>query len=294
MRVNKLSFCTSKLDLFFHDVLLGSATGFIYKYGQSIALVSNWHVFSGINPITHNVRHSTGYRPNRVEFNINIANRQEGSVFLRAERAPLVVDGESKWWQHNGYIDESGETKIVDIGVFILNEHIKDFDKIEDNILSVPAQVIVNLGETDETMTYEHGCPRVASDVFILGYPKGLTKQGVVPVWKRGTIASEPLFNLTGNIPAILVDAVTREGMSGSPVFYFGGDITTASGAAGPLPYPGQEPWLVGVYAGRDGVTGDEIDMALGRVWRKQLLDEIFYHQIPGGSSSAQEEKILL
>jgi hypothetical protein len=136
-------------------------------------------------------------------------------------------------------------------------------------------------------MFCEHAYPRVAADVFILGYPKGLTSQGVMPVWKRGTIASEPLINLMSNVPAMFVDAVTREGMSGSPVIHFGYEITDARGRPGPAyPYPGREPWLVGVYAGRDGVTGEEIEMALGRVWHKRLLDEIFSHQIPGHASS--------
>jgi len=33
------------------------------------------------------------------------------------------------------------------------------------------------------------------------------------------------------------------------------------------------EPWLAGVYAGRVGVTGQEIEMALGRVWHRRLRD---------------------
>ena len=282
MRVNKLSLCTSKLDLYFHDVSLGSATGFIYKYGQTVALVSNWHVFAGINPIT-GVGHRTGYHPNRVEFTLNVAGDERNSALIRAEKAQLSVDGgECKWWRHGGYIDESGKKRIVDIGVLVLNEQLPDFEEIRDNIISVAAQVIVNVDENDEPLNYEQGYPRVASDVVILGYPRGLTKQGVFPVWKRGTIASEPLWNLEGNIPAMLVDAVTREGMSGSPVFYFGSDITTASGEGGPLGSPAHEPWLIGVYAGRDGVTGDEIAMALGRVWHKRLLDEIIHDPVPG------------
>jgi len=80
----------------------------------------------------------------------------------------------------------------------------------------------------------------------------------------------------------MFVDAITREGMSGSPVLYFGDEITDISGRPGPAPDPRREPWLVGVYAGRDGVTGEEIEMALGRVWHKRLLDEIFYHRVPG------------
>lgn len=42
------------------------------------------------------------------------------------------------------------------------------------------------------------------------------------------------------------------------------------------------QPLLVGVYAGREGVTADENEMALGRVWHKAFVDEIFYQGIPG------------
>lgn len=138
------------------------------------------------------------------------------------------------------------------------------------------------MGANEEALSFEHGYPRVAAEVFILGYPRGLTMQGVLPVWKRGSIASEPLFSVMDQAPAILVDAVTRKGMSGSPVLYFGDEITDVLGR----PRGGNqrgEPWLIGVYAGREGVTGEEIEMALGRVWHRRLLDEIFFQQVPGG-----------
>jgi hypothetical protein len=65
MRLRLQSLAVSKLELFFHDIPLGPATGFIYKYGQSIALVSNWHVFSGVNPLTGNIRNTDGLCPDR-------------------------------------------------------------------------------------------------------------------------------------------------------------------------------------------------------------------------------------
>jgi hypothetical protein len=190
--------------------------------------------------------------------------------------------GQSRWWQHRGYANQDGKPQIVDIAVLVLNEHLADFDKIKDKILAMPAQVLVRMDENGKELTFEYGYPRVAADVFILGYPKGLTMQGVLPVWKRGTVASEPLFPLGDNIPAMFVDAITREGMSGSPVLYFGDEITDVLGGLSPTVDPRLKPWLVGVYAGRDGVTGEEIEMALGRVWYKRMLDEIFDHRVPG------------
>lgn len=119
MQVRQESLAVNKLDLFFHNEPLGPATGFIYKYGQSIALVSNWHVFSGVNPLTGNPRDERGYCPNRVE----------GSVLFRAENAPLIADEQSLWWQHTGYADAEGNSKIVDIGVLVLNERLPDFEQ---------------------------------------------------------------------------------------------------------------------------------------------------------------------
>jgi hypothetical protein len=57
---------------------------------------------------------------------------------------------------------------------------------------------------------------RIGMDVFILGYPFGAAPPAF-PVWKRGSIASEPdLVRLTTGY--YLVDTASRPGMSGAPV----------------------------------------------------------------------------
>jgi hypothetical protein len=286
MRARLESFAVSKLDLFFHDVPLGYGTGFLYRFGETLGLVSNWHVFSGSNPLTRKRVDTRGYYPNRVEFHINLFNREEGTVVVRGEDLPLVADGQSLWWQHEDYGGAGSERRIVDIGVLPLNSLLPDFAGIQESIISLPAQVLVALAKDGRGLYAEEGYARVAAEVFILGYPQGLTKQGVLPVWKRGSIASEPLFNALDNDPVILVDAVTRGGMSGAPTLYFGDEITNDRGVVHAT-YTGHEkrsdqPWLIGVYSGREGVTPDEVALALGRVWRKPLLDEIFAHPILG------------
>jgi hypothetical protein len=45
-----------------------------------------------------------------------------------------------------------------------------------------PAQLLVNMAENDEALSAEHAYSRVAAEVFILGYPNGLTKQASLPV----------------------------------------------------------------------------------------------------------------
>jgi hypothetical protein len=65
---------------------------------------------------------------------------------------------------------------------------------------------------------------RIGMDVFILGYPFGSPPPGF-PVWKRGSIASEPDLTRIGT-GYMLVDTASRPGMSGAPV------ISARAGAA--------------------------------------------------------------
>ena len=62
--------------------------------------------------------------------------------------------------------------------------------------------------------------------LFIYIFLNKLFYSFVFPIWKKGSIASEPLFGaVASGAPVILVDALTKEGMSGAPVLYFGSDV---------------------------------------------------------------------
>jgi hypothetical protein len=58
----------------------------------------------------------------------------------------------------------------------------------------------------------------VGNEVFILGYPLGFTHFMNTPIWKRGSIASEPHLETPEARKRVVIDATTRQGMSGSPV----------------------------------------------------------------------------
>src|SRR5436305_15057901 len=68
------------------------ATGFFYRFGKDIALVTNWHVLSGTNPMTGENRGI----PNRIQFNINVVF-QDGRTQIRAADLPLSVGGSTTW-----------------------------------------------------------------------------------------------------------------------------------------------------------------------------------------------------
>jgi hypothetical protein len=130
---------------------------------------------------------------------------------------------------------------------------------------------------------YEFGVnipPQAGDDIFILGYPYNITGGGELPIWKRGSIATEPFVNLDG-LPKMLVDTASRSGMSGSPAimsrtgFIQNGDTINLNSFFGTVRR------FVGVYSGR--ITGDDNrDAQLGVVWKEHVIREILEAKIPG------------
>jgi hypothetical protein len=111
-------------------------------------------------------------------------------------------------------------------------------------------------------------------DVFIVGYPDGLVTGPLLPLWMRGTIASEPAMGLEGDgnfFPAMLIDARTRRGSSGSAVMRHRAEDTLVKKTDGTYGLTlGSNSELVGVYSGRTHKDSD-----LGFVWRIDEVDVI-------------------
>lgn len=111
----------------------------------------------------------------------------------------------------------------------------------------------------------------VGMDVFILGYPFGRGVAGL-PVWKRGSIASEPELVLGAQLH-VFVDTASRPGMSGSPVIRRNwGNYTTTDGSV--VMTTGSATKFVGVYSGRI-IGTDPLDAQLGLTWPAAFVPEI-------------------
>ena len=184
---------TSRLGLRFNNTYLGPATGFFYKFGDQIFLISNWHVFSGRSPDSGQPLASHGGTPNQIEF--GAAHIEAG--ILGCNRILPLTDGSNLnlWIQHP-------EGQSVDIAALPISYEwiLPKFSVANEN------------GRTRAEMI-----ARVGDELFILGYPRGLSKQANMPVWKRATIAAEPEILLEDGSKTYLVDTASREGMSGSP-----------------------------------------------------------------------------
>lgn len=102
-----------------------------------------------------------------------------------------------------------------------------------------------------------------SSELFIVGFPApyGQNEREFYPIWKKGTIASEPDL---GEV-YYWVDALTMGGMSGSPVFYRNQYYQTKSGNS-IMQVGGTPTFLLGIYSAQN------YGLNLGKVWK---LDKV-------------------
>lgn len=230
-----------------NDHYISNATGFFFKHNDSYYVVTNWHVFSGRNPNSGQPLNREGAIPDTMEMALWL--KQNLGDWHLTRMSLNDVNGEAIWLQH-----PSGQD--VDVAICRIND-------IPDEI------AVYSLPHPDEIpdMAFE-----VAMDVFIVGFPLGLSHQDVFPVWKRGSVATEPQLGIKG-LPVFLVDSKTREGMSGSPVYLrsFGqcihenGNVEMTNGS---------KSRFIGVYSGRYGADVED-EAQLGRVWHREVINEI-------------------
>jgi len=190
-RIEQFSLTTAPIEQYFNDTRLGVATGFVWQAGNQPYLVTNWHVVTCQRFPTGENLHPQGGRPNVLRVHFNIRAQEFGK--MRSDITIRDDDNRPRWLV--------GPHRKVDIAVIPL--------PIDPN------DPMVNLHPINMLTTSDLGV-FIGLDVFILGYPFGLQPPGY-PVWKRGSIASEPdLVSLTDDY--LLVDTASRPGMSGGPV----------------------------------------------------------------------------
>jgi hypothetical protein len=110
----------------------------------------------------------------------------------------------------------------------------------------------------------------VAMDVSVIGFPFEIPVDGHLPIWARGTVATEPALNYRGD-RAFLIDSRTRSGQSGSPVILWAPPMSVVPIQGHGAVVRSQASFeLLGIYSGR--ITKDS---DLGRVWKREVIREI-------------------
>jgi hypothetical protein len=290
--INPVSFATTKIECYFNDTALANGTGFVFKWAEAYALVTNWHVLSGKHAVDNTCLSSTGGIPNRIKFFVTVSfgvtKFSDGTAEENIYIAPIEIslsDGEggNPIWR-----DDRSRNPQSDIAIILLEPLIDELRNKTHDLRHItggnvtlrrgvqPIAGELNYQISDLVNIY----PRVGAQVFVVGYPLGIEYSGVMPIWKGGYIASEPAHptmiggEMTGDV--LFVDTLSRGGMSGSPVIRLpqaGDTFITTDGSESD--YVDAEPLLVGVYSGREGVTKNEADLALGRVWKVEVIERL-------------------
>jgi hypothetical protein len=257
--MHAFSLSTAKLDLLRGGKAWTSATSFFYASDGQIFLITNWHVITGVHPHTlRAMNEKTGFLPDavRIHWKQFLHVGEQTAVQSQSIDLPLYdADMRPLWFEHS-------KKHSVDLAALLI-----DLSNFPDW-----ANKAINDIEQEARLTAEVGL-----DCFILGYPQGLPGPALTPIWKRGSIATEPHPQHV----TFLVDSASREGMSGAPVIARHSGIF---GGAGPAiaddSVIGTVENFVGIYAGRIG--DDQLGFQLGTVWKKDLLEDLISRQTPG------------
>jgi hypothetical protein len=285
---NPLSYTTTKIDVYRNDIALSTATGFVMRHGQKYVLVTNWHVLSGFNPANGKCLSDTGAVPNRIECHVTVSQRFLTADQKQAERLffkPLAIDllvDEQPVWLDDRSDDFQNDYAIIDLERYLpeLHEDGCSLRAILGGRVTPKRDAVFTEGEPFRAEDFCSIYPPVGAEVFVLGYPKGIATNGLFPIWKRGSIASEPqesvIFAGVEYDNAFYIDALTKSGMSGSPVVCLckpGDRLYSEDGVTCEI--DAEDTYVVGVYAGREGITHEEYELSVGRVWKIGALKKL-------------------
>jgi len=195
--LDRLSLSTVSVEPLFGDRNIGgNATAFVWQQAEKYYLITNWHVVTLCDANTGYTITNNKPSPNKLRALFNTDSLDYWKVTIDI---PIRDHDDLPLWRIH-QLHAPG--KRIDIVVIPI-----DFDPKLHGIKLWPVNTIASI---KLKMT-------VGMDVFILGYPFG-SELPAFPVWKRGSLASEPeLIGLDGT-HYYLVDTASRPGMSGSPV----------------------------------------------------------------------------
>jgi hypothetical protein len=249
IEVNPFSAASFFIEMMFNEENIACGTAFYFLLQGNTYLVSNWHNFSGRHPESHQPLHSQLAIPNRIRVHGHDVDNLGVSAISTYELSDS--DGACLWYQH----PRLGSS--IDVGVLPIpnNRDANTFD------------ILAAVNEVDP---FDDWRLEIGEQLFVLGFPFGISDTYRFPIWKSASLASEPAIDQE-NLPLLYVDTATSPGMSGSPVIkyqrravsIFDKDRHSRFHAA-----------FIGIYSGRI-VPKNQIEAQLGRVWKADCIEEI-------------------
>lgn len=248
--VDRLSATSLYLKLYARGNFLSNATAFVVSHCGRAFLVTNWHVLSGRHAETEKPLSKTAGIPDQVRIAHHMKSKLGRWRFIREQL--YRADGSPIWVEHP-------RGREIDVAVLELR--------------NVPEDVQLygfDLALADVDLDTPPGTP-----VSVIGFPLGLRPNVFFAIWKTGHIASDVDIPYR-NGPAFLIDATTREGMSGSPVVarrWVNEPTQQWEHALDPMTVSVRtvlRTKFLGVYASR---VND--DAEIGCVWRPSAIREV-------------------
>lgn len=300
---DSLSLVSFHIEFFFRGASLGFATAFIYAHHDNeLYLITNWHCVTGREPSGRHKfkpKHSSSALPDRLSIQIPVSDGSDGNHYnIGWEKAEILLytDAEESetpdfpiWFEHPKRnevdvvaipINESNCKPLADLFYVDAPPHGVLHDVVP--IKQSPSMgLAVNIWATAMMKLFP------GMDVFILGFPFGISGGEHYPIWKRGSIASEPDIDID-DLPKFFVDTATSEGMSGSPVVAQGRDWIHERTNVPSLGSLGRK--FAGVYSGRivdsnPETQNDLIKAQIGIVWKPSVIEEIIESETLGKAS---------
>lgn len=209
-----LSFCTTPVEILSFDgkdSVIAHGTGFFWHHAGIDFVVTNWHVLSGRNPFTLELMSDKAIIPDRIRiFGWEILTENGQVEFKRASYTYALGEFGREAFAKPPMIGG----KVVDIVALPVppgfamtrGPDAEGYRKLP------PIEPRVNMRAQDKIAT------EAGDDCVLLGYPLANYSRSRLPIWKRGSIATDTNMAIDGS-PAFLIDAATSSAMSGSPVF---------------------------------------------------------------------------
>lgn len=196
MAIEHLSMITTPVILLKGDKIVSQGTGFYYGLKDSspntiLFLVTNYHVLTGYSP-----KETNPPKGDNIIFYFHKDVQNTGDV--KEIKLPLFTKNGKPIWLSS-----------------------KEFPQADVAIIPLVASLCNDVKILGISEDWAKGDIKVrpTSTITLIGYPYGYyDKKNWLPVWKTGSIASEPDVDFEGK-PLFLVDISAFPGMSGSPAF---------------------------------------------------------------------------
>ena len=278
MHLNTLSYASLYLEVLGENLAdgtafrLGTGSAAVYKHPNGVYIITAKHVVTGINIETQEYLDKDGFVPRRLRT----CFAHSGSLEPMWVESDLVDnDNNPLWLEHPTHSN-------IDVACVRLPNEIVPAEALiapHDPYRRIVLEDLID-PEVRHSITldnpHEEVPLTVPSQLFVIGFPFGARGTWPAALWVTGHVASEPDLDYDDQ-PYFLIDARTREGLSGAPVVRHlpAGSIVNVGETVWETGAPATE--LVGIYSGRLNEDAD-----LGRVWRATVVRDILEANDPG------------